>query len=186
MSIFVLILTIGFGSVILLNLIFAFSFQTIKDLFYCFAVVMLPAGIFLFAGRLMPRKLFNENMKIYKVGKIKNKICDITRVKSWKEKLPVGGRVAGFRLNKIEANIEYLDRYVYESCFADWLHFVIVVWSLLSMLILPRHLFFNMAFPIAMLFAFQNITSVIIQWYTRPRVIRIRDNLINREKAKEN
>ncbi len=179
MSFFLVSLIIGFSTTIIVNFIFAFSWNTILDLFICFSVVMLPAGVFLFVGRALPKKFFNDNNKLFIVGNFKNKICNISKVKLWKDLIPVGGRIAGFRLNKLTCpnNIEYLDRFIYESCFAEWLHFTAFVWSFIAIFLLPKNLLFKMTLPISLLFAYQNITSVIIQWFVRPRIVKLRDKM---------
>ena len=188
MSLFLLFLIIGFSSVIILNMIFSFSWQTAFDLFNCFAVTMLPAGIILFVGRILPRQWFSSDRAMFKVNRFEKFVCKVTNVKSWKDKIPVGGHVAGFSLKHLTNpnDINYLDRYIYESCFAEWLHYTIFFWCFISMLILPKHLFFNMVLPITILFAFQNKIFVIIQWFTRPRIARIYDNLIKRKNSQNN
>lgn len=185
MNLFVTTLGLGFGLVVILNLLVSFQLQTALDLLLCFAVVMAPAGIFLFVGRLLPKNFFSQNNKIFKVTKFKRSITNSVKVKNWKDKIPVGGHIAGFRLNEFKdtKNIDFVDRYIYESCFAEWLHLTIYIWCFLSTIILSllnRNLLFNMVLPIAILFAFQNIVSVFIQWNVRPRVVKYRDMLQKR------
>ena len=183
MSLFTISLIIGFSAVILLNMIFSFAFSTALYLFLCFVIVMLPAAGFLFIGRPIFKKYYKEDWKAFRENKFTSFIAKVTRVKTWKDKIPVGGRVAGFRMNKLEnpKSVEYLERYMFESCFAEYLHFSIFAWCFVAMVILlvciPKYLFFRMVFPIAILFAYQNITSVIIQWYMRPRIVKYRDSL---------
>ena len=183
MSLFTLILIIGFGLTIVLNMAFGFNFQTALNLFLCFAITMLPAAVFLFVGRAMPKGAFDENKKIFQVGKIRQNICSVLHVKSWKDKIPVGGRVAGFRMNRLDnpKDVSYLNRYVYESCFAEWLHTSCAVWAIAMLVFLPLvigwNLFFTMILPISILFAWQNMVSVVIQWYMRPRIIRLRNSI---------
>lgn len=188
MSLFILVLILGFGLTIVLNMAFSFNFQTALNLFLCFAITMFPAAVFLFVGRAMPKSAFDENKRIFNVGKFKKGICTVVKVKTWKDKIPVGGRVAGFRMNKLNKpkDVSYLNRYVYESCFAEWLHTSCAVWSIAMLIFLPIllgwHLFLPMVLPITLLFAWQNMVSTVIQWYMRPRIIRLRNSL----KIKEN
>lgn len=191
MSLWTITLIIGYVLVVTLNLAFVFSFQTIIDVLICLVLIMLPAVIFLFVGRILPKSWFSEKRKIFHIGKIKKKFCEIVNVKSWKDKIPVGGRVAGFRLNKLDnpKDPKYLDRYIYESCFADWLHSSLCVWSFVGMAIvgfINVNLILRMALPIAILFCYQNLTSATIQWYMRPRIAKLRDiELKKLEKNKE-
>ncbi len=184
MKLWTIILLFCYSLVIILNLAFAFSVETFLLLLMCLAILMLPAAVFLFAGRALPKKLFSE--KLVKVNKFEQKICKITNVKNWKDKIPVGGKVAGFSLNKLTSprDIEFLERYIYESSFADWLHTTIFYWSFISIGIIALinvNLVLTMALPFAIIFAYQNITSSIIQWYMRPRIIKLRDSVKSRE-----
>ena len=85
MGLWTMTLLCGYGLVILLNLIFSFSFTTLLNLIICLAIIMLPAALFLFIGRIMPKKIFNENKRMLKIGVVKQKICKITNVKVWKD-----------------------------------------------------------------------------------------------------
>ena len=184
-SLFSLVLIVGFSLVIGLNLIFSFNWVTAWNLFVCLAVILAPAGVFLFVGRLLPKKLFDGEKWWFRVGKFQRIVCVVTKVKSWKDKIPVGGRVAGFRLNKLNTprSLEYVNRFIQESCFAEWLHFTCFVWCFVALIFLPSELFLNMSLPISLLFAYANITPTIIQWYTRPRMIKLRDSLLKRQDA---
>lgn len=186
MSLWTITLALGFLAVIILNLVFQFAWSTVLDLLFCAIVIMLPAAVFLFVGRKIPRKYFDTSKKSFKDTSTKQKICNAIKVKSWKDKIPVGGRVAGFRMNKLDRpkDVAYLDRYVYESCFADWLHSIIAIWSLIGaglIFVAKRELFFRIALPFALLFCYQNICSVLIQWYMRPRIEHLRANLAKRQ-----
>ena len=185
MNLWTLSLIIGYGLTIILNVLLVFSITTFVDLLICLVVIMTPGAVFLFVGRKMPKNFFSENRSMFKIGKTKQWICNATNVKSWKDKIPVGGRVAGFRLNKISNphDIEYLNRFVYESCFAEWLHSSLCVWSVIAVLIicvLKPSIVLPTALPIAIVFIYQNMTSTIIQWYTRPRMIRYRELMLMR------
>lgn len=176
-------------AIIVTNLILSFSYVTGLYLLMCFAIIMLPSAIILFAGRILSKNLFIHDKGMFKVGKIKAKICSISKVKKWKDKIPVGGHVAGFRLNKLQnpSDDAYLSRYVYESCFAEWLHLSIALWGLLGAVIVALinpSLFFKMALPISLVFMYQNLTSVVIQWYVRPRIVRLKERTETRSLQK--
>lgn len=187
MSFFTISLGILFGLIIILNLIFAFSWSTALWLFLSFAIVMLPAAIFLFVGRPIFKKNFKEDWKFFRVNKFEEFVCKTTNVKSWKDKIPVGAKVAGAKMDKLAdpKSVEYLDGYIFESCFAEWLHLTIFFWCLISfalfVFIFPTNASIGMILPIALVFAYQNIVSVIIQWYMRPRITKYRDALKRRE-----
>lgn len=179
-----IILLSCYSLVIIVNLALAFSVETFLLLLMCLVIIMLPAALFLFVGRALPKQLFLE--KRVSVNKFEQKICKISNVKNWKDKIPVGGKVAGFSLNKLTypRDIDFLERYIYESSFADWLHTTIFYWSFIAVGIIALinvNIVVTMALPLAIIFAYQNITSSIIQWYMRPRIIKLRDNVKSRE-----
>ena len=185
MSFFTISLLIIYGLIVVLNLAFSLSWATLLYMFISLAIVLLPAAIFLFVGRMLPRKWFSNDKLIFRENKFKNYICKITNVKVWKDKIPVGGHVAGFRMNKLDSpkDLEYLDRYLYESCFADWLHTSCAVWGLISLIFVAMidvNMMLTLALPVAVVFFFQNMISTIIQWYMRPRIARLRGSVSKR------
>ena len=182
MSIFSFTLLFGYGVIIALNMALDFSVQMFLNLMLCLSVILLPAALFMFLGRLLPKSFFDADKKWFKVTKFQTYICKIFNVKSWKEKIPVGGHVAGFRLNKISSprDINFLNRYLRESCFSDWLHSTLFFWSFFALLLLPNNLLFKMSLPIAFLFAYANIVPAMIQWYMRPRVLKLRNSIAAR------
>ena len=182
MSLWTITLILGYALVLIINLIFDFTFGTIANFLICACITMLPAIIFLFAGRTLPKKFFSSNNRLFTVDKFKQWMCKITSVKSWKDKIPVGGKVSGFNLKNLDRpnDIEYLNRFVYESCFAEWLHLSLVFWSIAAFgisCVIGMHLALCFGLPIAVLFAYQNMTSTIIQWHTRPKIVRLRSML---------
>ena len=84
---------------------------------------------------------------------------------------------------------EEVNRYIYESCFAEWLHTTCAVWGLVALI--PIY-FINtswvlpIALPISVVFAYQNMVSTTIQWFVRPRIVKLRDGLIKRNKISQN
>ena len=161
----------------------------ILNIIITFAIIMLPCAVFLFIGRVLSKDCFKPSIIFFRENKLKNWICKITNVKKWKNNIPVGGRVAGFRLNNLTnpRDVEFLDRFIYESCFAEWLHSTCIVWGLLSLLLfifLMPNLFLTIALPSSIIFAYQNIVSVLIQWYTRPKIIKLKENIIKRNEKK--
>ena len=192
MSFFTISLIILFGLIVVLNMAFSFAWSTALWLFISFALVMLPSALFLVVGRLFFKRHFKEDWKIFRINKFEEFICKITNVKSWKDKIPVGAKVAGAKMDKLAdpKSVEYLDGYIYESCFAEFLHLTIFYWCFVCLLIFgfvfSSFVFLRMILPIALVFAYQNILSVIIQWYMRSRIVKYRDMLKRREERSQN
>lgn len=190
MTFFAFSLLILYSLVAVINLAFAFSWQTLLYIFISILIVMLPAALFLFVGRMLPKKWFNENRYFFKENKFKDFVCKVTNVKSWKDKIPVGAKVNGNKINKLAnpKDIDYLNGYIYESCFADWLHTSISIWGFLSLIIIAFidvKVMLTMALPIAIIFFYQNMASVIIQWLMLPRIVKYR-NFLQKRFEKEN
>lgn len=193
MGFFTISLISGYSLIVLMNIIFNFSWLTVLNIFLCVVIIMLPAAVFLFVGRVLPKKWFDSKRLLFRVNKFQAWFCEFVRVKDWKDKIPVGGHVAGFRMNKLanpkDLDLTFLNRYIYESCFAEWLHTTCAVWGLLALI--PIY-FINaswvlpIALPIAVVFVYQNMVSTIIQWFVRPRIVKLRDGLIKRNKLSQN
>lgn len=189
MGLWTITLLIGYFIVIALNLIFSFSITTALQMLLTLAIIMLPSALILVIGRALPKKMFNENGVIFRVGKFKEWVCRVTNVKAWKDTIPVGGDILDSMSRPKDE--DFLNKYIYESCFADWLHSSLCIWSIIGaiiVLLINKTLFLPMALPVAILFIYQNLTSTIIQWYVRPRMIRYRTALIkrNNRQNKEN
>ena len=184
MSLWTITLVIGYIIIIVLNLIFSFSLTTALNLLLCLVIIMVPSAIILVIGRLFPKKWFDENNFLFKIGRFKQKICKITNVKAWKDKIPVGCKV--LQAISQPKDKEFLSKFIYESCFAEWLHSFICYWSLIACLIIffiNKSLVLPMAVPIAVWFIYQNLTSTVIQWYVRPRMISYRE-LVRKRKER--
>lgn len=186
MSVWTISLIISYSMVILCNLCFSFSVQTLCNLLICLAIIMLPAGLFLLLGRTVLKSHFSKPKKTLKKSNFKQKVCQLTKVKKWKDKIPVGGRIAKFRMNKLErpTDLTYLNKYIFESTFAEWLHTTTAFWGLVAVIIIffiNKSLVLTIALPFALIFFFQNISSSIIQWYMRPRIINLRDKLLQKQ-----
>lgn len=190
MNLWTISLILAYAFVIILNLIFSFSLGTVLNIFICLAIIMLPAALFLYVGRLLPHSLFTEEK--FKVSNFRQKICDVTNVKSWKDSIPVCAKVeGGGKIDKLTnpKSVDYLNGYIYASCFAEWLHFTICVWSIVAIFVIAlinKQIVLTLALPLSLIFVYQNITSTIIQWYMRPRIVKLRDRLVEKTQYSSN
>lgn len=182
MSLWTITLVSAYLGVIILNLIFSFSLTTAMNILLCAAIIMLPSIVILGVGRIMPRRFFSEERRSFTVGRFKKSICDFTRVKRWKDKVLVAGKVLGHVSQPND--VSFLDLFIFESCFAEWLHRALCYWSVIGCIIIflvDKSLFLPIALPFALIFIYQNMSSVIIQWFVRPRMIRYKSLLIERQ-----
>lgn len=186
MSMWTITLLVAYFIVVFFNLVFNFSWLTGLYLLITLAIIMLPAGLLLIIGKLLPEKYFNENRREFKIGRFKEWVCNLTSVKSWKDSIPVGNKVLDSMSNPKDE--DFLNEYIIQSCFAEWLHTWICYWSIVGsiiVLLINKSLFLPMALPIAIIFIYQNITSTIIQWFVRPRMIRYRELLLKRKQRQK-
>lgn len=186
MSLWTISLIIGYLSVIGLNLIFSFTVATALDILLCAAIIMLPSIIIVGIGRIMPKGYFNEERRPFTVGRFKKSICNFTKVKRWKDKVLVAGKVLGHVSQPNDIN--FLDTFIFESCFAEWLHKVLCYWSVIGCIIvfiIDKSLFLPIALPFALIFIYQNMSSILIQWFMRPRMVRYREHLIERQERQQ-
>lgn len=186
MSLWTITLIIAYLGVIVLNLIFSFTVSTALNILLCAAIIMLPSIIILGIGKIMPKGYFNEERRPFAIGRVKKSICNFTKVKRWKDKVIVAGRVLGQISNPHD--IKFLDTFIFESCFAEWLHKALCYWSVIGCIIVTlinKALFWPIALPFALIFIYQNMSSVLIQWFMRPRMVRYRELLIERQQRQQ-
>ncbi|NMB54960.1 MAG: glycosyl-4,4'-diaponeurosporenoate acyltransferase [Leptolinea sp.] len=143
-----------------------------------FAWVCFHLGIGYTCSRI-PVSFFDPDQPLYltktweKGGEIYEKIF---HVRSWKKWIPSGARVysGAFEIKNLPTyTFEYLDRWLKESCRAEFCHWI---------MIFPGFLFFlwnsveaawwMMAYAVA-----NNMVPIIMQRYNRPRVRRMLEHL---------
>lgn len=158
--------------IIFFNLLGNFSWAMALNIFLGFVIVLLPCIIPAFLIRLLPKKWFNPDNKIYSVSKKETQILIKLGIKKWKDKIPELGQLVNFKKNKITEtnNTEYIKKFIQETCYAETLHISCIVLSLAFMFLMPNGCFWNIAFPIAVVFSLFNIPSILIQRFNRPRL----------------
>ena len=136
------------------------------------AWVVIQVG-FAFLSKGFSSSLLDHTRWLYRTrpwelgGEIYDKLF---RVRSWKSKLPSGGKVVGtgFSMDHIESKeLEHLTRWVLETCRSELVHWLAIV---------PSVLFFVWNPPVAAwlntLYALLfNLPLVIVQRHNRPRFV---------------
>ena len=187
MSGWIILLIILYLGVLAINLIFSFSLYTVIYYLFCASIITLPSILFLKIGRMLPKSKFDSTKRRFLITTPKQMICKITNVKKWKDKVLVAGDV----LDKVDNphDINFLDTFIFESCFSDWLHTTLCFWGITSVFVIwfiSPSLVLPFALPIALIFIFQNMSSIIIQWYTRPRILKLKELLLKRQEREKN
>lgn len=102
------------------------------------------------------------------------------KIKKWKDYLPQYVSKNGFSKKKLDnLYIEYIDRFIIETCRGEWAHRK-CMWVLLPIFLLN-------IFPFNLLFLFLvlliNIPYICIQRYNRFRLIKIKEKILSLDKT---
>ncbi|HBB44724.1 MAG TPA: hypothetical protein DCZ34_01175 [Clostridiales bacterium] len=183
---FYILAGLSIALVIGLNMMFNFSVDTLLNLGRCFATIMLPSVIYSFACRLLPKKWFTTKNFVFKSMNFEKKFFEQINVKKWKSKIPVWGQLSNFdnSRNDPEKELQSLQYFVKESCYAESIHLIAFLTAYISLLFIPKNLFLNMGLPIAVLYSIFHLPSFFIQRYTRPRIERYMKK-VERDVAKQ-
>lgn len=158
-----------------LNLAFNFTLTTFLYLILSYAVVLVPSLFVDIFIRILPKKWFDYNKKIFIV---KEKEIDFYKkigIRKWKDKIPEAGKTAGFSKAHMEDpnNPEYIKKFILETVYGSVLHLLCIVTALsFSLLGLLWNGFLTMTLPVAVVYSILNVPSFIIQRYNRPRLIK--------------
>ena len=101
------------------------------------------------------------------------------KIKRWKDLLPQYVSKGGFSKKSLDSlSIEYVDRFILETCRGEWAHRKCMLVSIVLLLInrLLAGLFWGS------LVVFVNLPFVCIQRYNRIRFLRIREKLLRQDK----
>ena len=159
--------------VIGLNLIFNFAWMTLLDLLISFAIVLLPSLFCVIGIRLLPKRWFTGDAKVYQVSEREIKFLNKIKVKTWKEKIP---NIAKIKYKSSDIQIDpkdpkFVKKLLTETCYAESLHISCIVTAVVAALcIVKTRWFLTMALPIAIVYTFFNIPSILVQRYNRPRM----------------
>ena len=131
-------------------------------------LVMLLDAVVATASRLLPAKFADHEKKIFKVGAKEKKFYEKLKIRKWKDKVPEIGQFTGFRKNKLDEpkSVEYLDRFLLESCYGEIVHFFSVIFGFL--LVVPYGItpaWIAISLPVACVNALMNIPSFCILRY---------------------
>lgn len=159
-------------AIIVANLVCNFAWITVLYLFVGFAIVLLPSLFVAIVIRLLPKKWFNPDNKIYNVSEKERNFLLKIGIKKWKDKIPEMGQTVNFKKDRLvdANNVEYIQKFLVETCYAESLHLCCAISAFVAMLFMPAGNFWNISFPIAIIYAIYNIPSILIQRYNRPRL----------------
>ncbi len=131
-------------------------------------VLCFLACIFIKESRFSPDRLRYKIQKWEKGGKWYVKYL---RIKDWKDLLPQYIMQKGFsKQHFTNLKIEYIDRFLMETCRAEWDHSMNCMYAVISIIINPLGIGLLFAF----LSIFVNLPFIAIQRYNRTRLLTVK------------
>lgn len=151
---------------------------------FAVVLVMLIDAVVATAARLLPARLAHHEKKIFKVSPKEKKFYEKLKIRVWKDKVPEIGQFTGFRKNKLDdpKSVEYLDRFLLESCYGEIGHFFSVILGFL--LVLPygiTPMWFAISIPVAFVNALMNIPSFCILRYNSYKLEVLKKSILKKQ-----
>ena len=150
------------------------------DAFRCvtinFSLMVLWQFLVLIVCQRLNEKTFDYRRNIYKSKKFENNgkfYVKYLKIKKWKDKLPQYVSKNGFSKKNINlkqvGDKKYFEKFLIETCRAEWNHLVCCMYAIISMLI--NKFPFSMIFSIIPVMA--NLPFLVIQRYNRIRFLNL-------------
>lgn len=128
---------------------------------------------------------FSPDKKMYQPHKWENGgkfYSDVLKINQWKDLLPQHIGKDGFSKNHLDdISIEYIDRFIMETCRGEWNHKMNCWFFVIIMLINPLFIGLILTFLLFM----GNLPFVFIQRYNRLRLQKLRKAVIHKAKLAE-
>lgn len=170
------------------NIIAAAFFKTFSMMYAIFIPLAVMINMFIVTGivlvvmRLLPKKLWNPNLKYFKVSKKEVRFLEKLGVKKWKDQIPEWGATGGFSKRHMQATDEqYLLRFIYETCFGEILHLLSAIFGFMSLLYFKADQYYFFVLPIAITNFVLQLMPCLVQRYNRYRL-----TLVLNRKQKQN
>lgn len=150
------------------------------DAFRCvtinFSLMVLWQFLVLIVCQRLNEKTFDYRRNIYKSKKFENNgkfYVKYLKIKKWKDKLPQYVSKNGFSKKNINlkqvGDKKYFEKFLIETCRAEWNHLVCCMYAVISVLI--NKFPFSMIFSIIPVMA--NLPFLVIQRYNRIRFLNL-------------
>lgn len=188
-----LYLTIIFGCSLLISAVLALcmeiNFLTVLGL-TALAVVLEIAidGLTATVARLLPKRFADYTKKCFVVSAKEKKIYEKWKIRLWKDKIPEIGHFTGFRKNKLAdpKSAEYVERFLYESCYGELGHFWAIFTGFFILLLFPiSRGWMALAIPVAIVNAFLSILPIFVLRYNSYKLSILYNSIIKKEKRAE-
>jgi len=197
MKLYLWIIAIGGAVIFLANFL---VFSVIGDSFYWWHLLVLTIGvivalflvdlIFAFFVRVWPKRWFSHKKRFFVVGKREMRFYERLGIVRWKDRVPEIGKLVGYDKTKVgERTADNILEFLYETGYGEVIHWWCLVASFIVMgiyFLLPFwdiRLFLTTILPASIVNFFLNLAPVFIQRYNRPRLVRIYELQLKKEKS---
>lgn len=135
------------------------------------AYVLVLLGVICLLMRIMiPRNFWEKKLDIFRVRAWEMPFYKKIHIKQWKDKIPEMGKTGGFPKDHIRSTEpEYMKRFIGETCFAEWMHFIVGAAGFTALALYPPRAYF-FVLPIVIVNFILNLLPCLIQRYNRYRL----------------
>ena len=141
-------------------------------------------GLIATIARLLPAKCADHTKRVYHVSIEEKKFYEKLKIRMWKDKIPEIGHFTGFRKNKLAdpQSIEYVDRFLLESCYGEIGHFFSLFFGFAVLLLYPlSDVWFALAIPVAIVNFFLNLPSLLVLRYNSYKLVVLKKSLLKKQ-----
>jgi glycosyl-4,4'-diaponeurosporenoate acyltransferase len=149
---------------------------------------ILVDGLIATIARLMPAKCADHTKKVFVVSAKEKKFYEKLKIRLWKDKIPEIGHFTGFRKNKLvdPQSIEYVDRFLLESCYGEIGHFFSLFFGFAVLLLYPlSNVWVALAIPVAIVNFFLNLPSILVLRYNSYKLVVLKKSLLKKQQRKK-
>jgi len=131
--------------------------------------------------RIFPKEWYEKNLWFFKEYPFERQLYKNIGVGSWKDKLPEWGKVMKFEKRNLrkELTLEYVDRFILETYYAEVGHVGMAILGFACILINPND-YALMAIICSFVNLIVQLPFCLIQRYNRPRLLKIKSRLENK------
>lgn len=163
---------------------------TIINIIFWVSLHFLTAYLITSIPFVIQEKIFNSDIRFFKVSENEIKFYKRIKINKWKDKLPQYNKDFDKRHLKRNIDKEYLEEFIFNTCRAEVIHYFIGILGYLSMFFVffsssPKK-YVPLYLIIATLMLFFNLPFSLIQRYNRYRLVNLLNRLKQRKNKREN
>ncbi len=141
--------------------------------------LLINAFVAFTVAKILPKKCFDNNKKLYKVSSKEVKIYEFFKIKKWKDKIWELGKTNGFSKSKVDdpKNPEYIARFIEESNIGILDHLCSIFFGFLVVLCVPVRFMLTIGCPVGFVSLFLNLLPIAVLRYNKVKLERIYNHL---------